>query len=199
MTGRGVDFTFNTTTVPAVHTVALECLAMNGTAGFRRRAARRLGAGDVRRCSRAGGNCAASSAATPIRGLFLPQLAEYWRQGRFPFDRLLTFYPFAEIERAFADAHSGKAIKPVLLMEGPTAMTPDLRAKLEAFGRDLTPELLGGTSQLFAGMQRRDRPGDERDARPLLRPRRRATGSTCSRATDQRTRRCSCSSTAAGS
>ena len=49
---------------------------------------------------------------------FLPQLAEYWRQGRFPFDRLLTFYPFAEIGRAFADAHSGAAIKPVLLMEG---------------------------------------------------------------------------------
>jgi triacylglycerol lipase len=33
-------------------------------------------------------------------------------------------------------------------------MTPELRAKLEAFGRDLTPEMLGGTNQLFAGMQR---------------------------------------------
>src|SRR6187551_2821767 len=34
VTGRGVDFTFNTTTVPAVHSWALEALAMNGTAGF---------------------------------------------------------------------------------------------------------------------------------------------------------------------
>ena len=51
-------------------------------------------------------------------GLFIPWLAEFWRQGRFPFDRLLTFYPFAEIARAFADAHSGKTIKPVLLMDG---------------------------------------------------------------------------------
>ena len=49
-------------------------------------------------------------------GLFIPRLAEFWRQGRFPFDRLLSFYPFAEIDRAFADAHSGKAIKPVLLI-----------------------------------------------------------------------------------
>src|SRR5690606_3678950 len=31
-------------------------------------------------------------------------------------------------------------------------MTPDLRAKLDAFGRELTPELLGGTSQLFGQM-----------------------------------------------
>ncbi|MEO6153344.1 MAG: alpha/beta hydrolase [Croceibacterium sp.] len=31
-------------------------------------------------------------------------------------------------------------------------MTPELRARLAAFGRDLTPALLGGTNQLFAGM-----------------------------------------------
>jgi acetyl esterase/lipase len=31
-------------------------------------------------------------------------------------------------------------------------MTPDLRAKLEALGRDLSPAMLGGTTQLFAGM-----------------------------------------------
>jgi acetyl esterase/lipase len=31
-------------------------------------------------------------------------------------------------------------------------MTPDLRAKLEALGRDLSPAMLGGTNQLFAGM-----------------------------------------------
>jgi arylformamidase len=31
-------------------------------------------------------------------------------------------------------------------------MTPKLRAKLEAMGRELTPELLGGTSQLFGQM-----------------------------------------------
>ena len=29
-------------------------------------------------------------------------------------------------------------------------MTPDLRAKLEALGPDLTPEMLGGTTKLFA-------------------------------------------------
>ena len=116
-TGRGVDFSFNTTTVPAAHTWALECLAMNGTAGFvaapRGEWAPRMFAmlaGGKQLRGILGGD------AHP--GLFIPRLAEYWRQGRFPFDRLLSFYPFAEIERAFADAHSGKAIKPVLLMEG---------------------------------------------------------------------------------
>jgi triacylglycerol lipase len=31
-------------------------------------------------------------------------------------------------------------------------MTPDLRAKIDAFGRELTPELLGGTSMMMASM-----------------------------------------------
>ena len=33
-------------------------------------------------------------------------------------------------------------------------MTPDLRAQLDGFGRDLTPALLGGTQGLFAGINR---------------------------------------------
>ena len=49
---------------------------------------------------------------------YLRQLIDYWRQGRFPFDRLLTFYRFDEIARAFADVHHGDVIKPVLLMDG---------------------------------------------------------------------------------
>jgi len=117
VTGRGVDFSFNTANAPAAHTAALECLAMNGTAGF---VAAPLGewkppmfamlAGGKQLRGILGGD------AHP--GLFIPRLIEFWRQGRFPFDRLLTFYPFAEIARAFEDAHSGKAIKPVLLMNG---------------------------------------------------------------------------------
>lgn len=31
-------------------------------------------------------------------------------------------------------------------------MTPELRATIEGFGRELSPEMLGGTSKLFAGM-----------------------------------------------
>jgi aryl-alcohol dehydrogenase len=36
--------------------------------------------------------------------------------GRMPLDRLITRYDFADINRAAADAISGAAIKPVLLL-----------------------------------------------------------------------------------
>ena len=118
VTGRGVDFSFNTTTVPEVHTLALEVLAMNGTAGFVA-APRGEWAPKMFAMLAGGRQLRGILGGDAHPGLFLPRLAEYWRQGRFPFDRLLTFYPFAEIDRAFADAHSGKAIKPVLLIGEP--------------------------------------------------------------------------------
>lgn len=40
-------------------------------------------------------------------------------------------------------------------------MTPDLRNQLEALGRDLTPGMLGGTTQLFAAMARGSDPSVE--------------------------------------
>jgi aryl-alcohol dehydrogenase len=43
-------------------------------------------------------------------------LIDLWRQGRFPFDRLVTTYPLAEINAAFAAAHEGGVLKPVVTM-----------------------------------------------------------------------------------
>jgi aryl-alcohol dehydrogenase len=48
---------------------------------------------------------------------FIPRLVRYWRQGRFPFDRLIRAYPFAAIGQAFADIAAGQVIKPVLRMD----------------------------------------------------------------------------------
>lgn len=50
--------------------------------------------------------------AVPQR--FIPRLVRLWRGGKFPFDRLIRFYGFREINRGIADARRGKTIKPVL-------------------------------------------------------------------------------------
>lgn len=47
---------------------------------------------------------------------FIPRLLEEWRRGRFPFDRLLSFYDFDDIRTAQADALAGKTVKSVLVM-----------------------------------------------------------------------------------
>ncbi len=46
--------------------------------------------------------------------LFIPNLIKLYQSGRFPFDRLLKFYDFQDINRAMKDSRNGKTIKPVL-------------------------------------------------------------------------------------
>jgi aryl-alcohol dehydrogenase len=49
-----------------------------------------------------------------IPDLFIPKMIELYKQGRFPFDKLITFYPFDQIQQAVKDMEAGHVIKPVL-------------------------------------------------------------------------------------
>lgn len=53
-----------------------------------------------------------------IPRVFIPQLIAYYKAGQFPFDKLVKFYDFEDINQAFADSASGVTIKPVLKIDG---------------------------------------------------------------------------------
>ena len=44
-------------------------------------------------------------------------MLEYYRQGRFPIDRIMKFYRFEDINKAFEESHNGGAIKAVFWMD----------------------------------------------------------------------------------
>ncbi|MDX9875760.1 MAG: zinc-binding dehydrogenase, partial [Spongiibacteraceae bacterium] len=46
--------------------------------------------------------------------VFIPQLVELYKAGRFPFDKLVRFYDFKEINQAFEDSARGVTVKPIL-------------------------------------------------------------------------------------
>ena len=48
--------------------------------------------------------------------LAIPKLIEYHKEGRCPFDKLVKFYKFEEINEAAADPNSGATIKPILIV-----------------------------------------------------------------------------------
>lgn len=52
-----------------------------------------------------------------VSKLFIPDLIAYYKDGRFPIDRLMKFYDFQDINQAFEDSGSGKVIKAVLRMQ----------------------------------------------------------------------------------
>jgi aryl-alcohol dehydrogenase len=49
-----------------------------------------------------------------IPQVFIPKLVELQRSGKFPFERLVRFYEFEDINQAFADSRKGDVIKPIL-------------------------------------------------------------------------------------
>jgi aryl-alcohol dehydrogenase len=49
--------------------------------------------------------------------LFIAKLLEYYKAGQLPFEKMLRFYPFDEIDDAFEASRACAAVKPVVLME----------------------------------------------------------------------------------
>lgn len=50
---------------------------------------------------------------------FIPQLISLYQDGRFPFDRLISTFPFDRINEAVDAAHHGKVVKAVLTFDQP--------------------------------------------------------------------------------
>lgn len=50
-----------------------------------------------------------------IPKLFIPELLACYKEGKFPFDKLIQQYAIDELDRAMEDMESGKTIKPVIL------------------------------------------------------------------------------------
>lgn len=46
--------------------------------------------------------------------VFIPKLVEFYKAGKFPFDKLIKFYPFDQINQAFEDSQKGVVVKPIL-------------------------------------------------------------------------------------
>jgi len=115
ITGEGADFALDTTGLPVLIGQAVEALRQRGTAAI-------LGASRPDAMIQLPANAFMQSCKTlmgvvegdSVPDVFVPQLLDLYMQGRFPFDRLVTFYDFDQINQAAGDAESGKAIKPII-------------------------------------------------------------------------------------
>jgi aryl-alcohol dehydrogenase len=117
ITGWGADFSLETTGSPAVLRQAVDCTGPAGVCGL-------IGAPpfgtevslDVNTILTAGRTLRGIVEGDSVPSVFLPRLVELWRQGRFPVDRLMTYYDFDRINEAAAAAEAGTVVKPVLRM-----------------------------------------------------------------------------------
>lgn len=63
-----------------------------------------------------GGTLRGISEGDSVPDEFIPELIDYYQRGDLPFDKFVTTYPFADINKAIHDAHSGEVVKVVLTL-----------------------------------------------------------------------------------
>lgn len=113
--GRGADFTLECSGRPEVLRQAIDALGFFGTCGIV--GATKMGTEvpfDVNSVMIPAKKIMGVVQGDVISETFIPTLIEFYRQGRFPFDRLIKHYDFADINQAVEDSEQGRTIKPVL-------------------------------------------------------------------------------------
>ncbi|WP_371822328.1 NAD(P)-dependent alcohol dehydrogenase [Conexibacter sp. SYSU D00693] len=111
----GFDFALDTTGIPSVAADAVASLTPRGVCGLVG-----IPTGDLtlgRRALAVGRTVMGIIEGGVVPRVFVPQLVELWRQGRFPFDCLVETFPLSAINDAEGAAVRGEVVKPVLLVD----------------------------------------------------------------------------------
>jgi aryl-alcohol dehydrogenase len=114
--GQGVNYVLDTTAIPGVLAGLIGALSIRGTLALVGAAAPgttaefEIGASLVK-----GWTFKTIIQGSSIPQQFIPRLVELWKQGRFPFDKLVRTYKLDDINAGFADSASGAVIKPVVV------------------------------------------------------------------------------------
>ena len=117
ITGGGANYSFETTASPAVFRQAVDCLTRLGTCGLVGAAAVGTEASiDISTLLLYGHRIQGIIEGDAIPGVFIPRLLELYVQGRFPFDKLVSFYELEQINDAAEDSENGEALKAILMM-----------------------------------------------------------------------------------
>jgi len=115
ITGGGVQFALETTGLVPVVRQAVDALGVRGTLGI-------VGAAppateikvDITEFMQMAKTIYGIIEGDSVPDVFIPQLIDLYLQGRFPFDKLVKFYPFERINEAAQDSERGLTVKPII-------------------------------------------------------------------------------------
>ncbi len=114
ITGTGAHYSVETTGVPAVYRQAVDALDFAGRCAL-------LGASPIGTEASFNMNELLMGKGTigviegeSIPQIFIPQLIELYKQGKFPFDKLIKCYDAKDINKAAEDSEKGITLKPVV-------------------------------------------------------------------------------------
>ncbi|SER30951.1 NAD(P)-dependent alcohol dehydrogenase [Sphingobium sp. YR768] len=118
ITGGGADFALEASGRPEVLRQAIDSLGIFGTCGIV--GATKEGtevAFNVNDVMIPGRRIMGIVQGDVVAKTFIPVMIDLYKQGRFPFDRLVRFYDFTDINQAIEDSERGVTIKPILRIQ----------------------------------------------------------------------------------
>lgn len=116
MTGNGARFSLETSALPEIFREAVDCLMAGGVCVL---------LGSARKGTEVSFEMPVLQNGRTVRGViqgdsvpkeFIPMLVDHIMAGHFPVEKMITFYPLSDINRAATESAAGKTIKPVLRM-----------------------------------------------------------------------------------
>jgi len=114
--GNGVRYAAETSALPAVLREAIEALMPGGLCTLLGSAPKGTDASFEMPFLQQGRSVRGVVQGDSVPKEFIPRLVDLVVAGKFPIDRMITFYDLSDINRAAAESSSGKTIKPVLRM-----------------------------------------------------------------------------------
>ncbi|MFC3038683.1 NAD(P)-dependent alcohol dehydrogenase [Virgibacillus xinjiangensis] len=115
ITNGGTNYSVETTSVPALAIQSLHALKPRGTSAV-------VGVTQETEFNvfedimAEGKGLVGAIEGDSVPQIFIPKLVEYYKQGQFPFDKLVKFYEMEEINKAFDESKEGKTVKPIVKM-----------------------------------------------------------------------------------
>lgn len=114
--GRGVDFAVDTTARGEILRTASEALGVRGTLALV--GAAKPGAEvnfEIGNSLVKGWTFKTVVQGSSVPQVFIPHLIDLWREGKFPFEKLIGEYDLEHINDGFEDSRNGSVIKPVVV------------------------------------------------------------------------------------
>lgn len=114
ITGPGIEYSLECTGIPAVFRQAVDSIMIGGVCGLIGVAP--FGAEvslDMQNILN-GRTIMGIVEGDSVPEIFIPKLIDLYKHGKFPFDRMIKYYPFEKINEAVEDSEKGRTLKAVL-------------------------------------------------------------------------------------
>ncbi|PWA07055.1 aryl-alcohol dehydrogenase [Pueribacillus theae] len=115
--GSGVNYSVDTTGIPSVMKASIDVLAIGGVSAPVAVSKDSMELNTFRDLAIKNRKLIGVLMGDAVPQIAIPQLIQYYKEGKFPFDKLVKFYKFNDINQAAADSNSGKTIKPILIID----------------------------------------------------------------------------------